>query len=204
MKFLNEMDAACDFAMSEIQIAHQAIVRAVSADETALLVSRASQAIKEMDRVHCMFEYKNPIQTSVDTPQTDNHATGQSEKNSHHVNAKRSSAKAAFTALLKKCKPDPIIEQLRQIDRALLLLAPVATDGLIFEMVVRLASSRPEICGCLDDIHGNKQLPQHDRDLAQALKNYMSCMSLTTFGSACIGCHPERCSKFGRNTGGRS
>jgi hypothetical protein len=71
-------------------------------------------------------------------------------------------------------------------------------------MVVRLASSRPEICGRLDDIHGDKQLPQHDRDLAQALKNYIWSMSCTTFGSACIGCHPERCSKFDRNTGGRS
>ena len=95
--------------------------------------------------------------------------------------------------LQRRTKPDPVIESIRAVDAALHLLAPHLTDGVVFEMVERLATLRPEVCGCLEAIEYDPDRQPHDKRLASELRLYLHASSAFAQGNACIGCHAERC-----------
>lgn len=93
----------------------------------------------------------------------------------------------------QRSKPDPFIQSIRAVDAALHLLAPHLTDGLVFEMVERLSTMRPEVCGCLEAIEADANRAPYERQMASQLRLYMDAASAFAQGNACIACHSERC-----------
>jgi hypothetical protein len=88
---------------------------------------------------------------------------------------------------------DPVIQSKRAIDAALELLAPHLTDYVIFEMVERLSTMRPEVCGCLEAIEYDPARQQHDKRLVSELSFYLTASTIFAQGNACVGCHDYRC-----------
>ena len=81
----------------------------------------------------------------------------------------------------------------RAIEAALHVLEPHLTDGLIFEMVTRLSTMRPEFCGCLEAIEKDSYRQPHDKRLASELSFYLTASAAFAQGNACVGCHAYRC-----------
>jgi hypothetical protein len=93
----------------------------------------------------------------------------------------------------QRTKPDPVIESIRAVDAALHLLAPHLTDGVVFEIVERLSTMRPEMCQCLEAIEYDSDRQPHDKRFASELRLYLHASSAFAQGNACEDCYPERC-----------
>lgn len=88
---------------------------------------------------------------------------------------------------------DPVTDSQRRFDAAIHLLLPVLTDGMVFEMVERLSTMRPEKCGCLDAIEKDTYREPYERRLASELSFYLTASAVFAQGNSCVGCHDYRC-----------
>ncbi len=102
-------------------------------------------------------------------------------------------AEAKAAADERAANSKKFIDTIRRMDVAVAELAPVANDGVIFELISRLAIVRPELCGCLDAIALDSERPPYERTFANALRQFLVTKAHLSDTGLCIGCYPERC-----------